>query len=111
APCEPLLPGSSSSLSCDNDLRVDGGVGDECGCDFGDSSDPCSEEATCTPGAEGYTCGVTTAQTETETETTGSSYLGCFSDPHAARIFTFQASSDKMTADACLALCADSVYY
>ncbi|CAM9620491.1 unnamed protein product [Ectocarpus sp. 6 AP-2014] len=49
--------------------------------------------------------------TETETETTGSSYLGCFSDLPDARIFTFEASAAAMTADVCLALCADSAYY
>ncbi|CAM9879724.1 unnamed protein product, partial [Ectocarpus fasciculatus] len=47
----------------------------------------------------------------TVAETMGSSYLGCFSDLEDARIFTFQASTAAMTADACLALCAGSTYY
>ncbi|CAB1104288.1 unnamed protein product [Ectocarpus sp. CCAP 1310/34] len=53
----------------------------------------------------------TETETETETEPVGSSYLGCFSDLPGSRIFTFEAATYTMTADACLALCADSAYY
>ncbi|CAM9126243.1 unnamed protein product, partial [Ectocarpus sp. 4 AP-2014] len=53
----------------------------------------------------------TETETETETETVGSSYLGCFSDLPGSRIFMFEAATYTMTADACLALCADSAYY
>lgn len=41
--------------------------------------------------------------TETETETTGSSYLGCFSDLEEDRIFTFEASAAAMTPDVSVA--------
>ncbi|CAM9849933.1 unnamed protein product, partial [Ectocarpus fasciculatus] len=54
--CLPAVP------SIDTNTFFDDTIGTECGCDFGDFANPCSEqELQCTPGPVGYTCAVSAA--------------------------------------------------
>ncbi|CAM9909083.1 unnamed protein product, partial [Ectocarpus sp. 6 AP-2014] len=51
--CLPTLPSTNTYV------QVDDEIGKECGCEFGEFSNPCSEqELQCAPGPVGYTCAV-----------------------------------------------------